>query len=184
MKPRTIIEKVWENHVVAERKGAPALLYIDLHLVHEVTSPQAFSGLRERGLKVRRPDLTIATTDHSTPTTPRNLPILDAVAATQVEKLEQNCRDFGIQCFGFQSEHQGIVHVMGREKGLTQPGMTVVCGDSHTATHGAFGALAFGIGTSEVEHVLATQCLLQRRSKTFAVRVDGTLRPGVTAKDI
>ncbi len=183
-KPRTIIEKIWDNHVVTERSGAPALLYIDLHLVHEVTSPQAFSGLRERGVKVRRPDLTIATTDHSTPTTPRNLPILDKVAATQVEQLEKNCKEFGIRCYGFQSKDQGIVHVMGPEHGLTQPGMTVVCGDSHTATHGAFGALAFGIGTSEVEHVLATQCLLQRPSKTFAVRVDGTLKPGVTAKDI
>jgi 3-isopropylmalate/(R)-2-methylmalate dehydratase large subunit len=152
--------------------------------VHEVTSPQAFDGLRRRGLKVRRPDLTVATTDHSTPTTPRGLPILDKVAAAQVERLEQNCRDFGIPCYGLSSEKQGIVHVMGPEQGLTQPGMTVVCGDSHTATHGAFGALAFGIGTSEVEHVLATQCLLQRPSKTFAVRVNGTLKPGVTAKDI
>jgi 3-isopropylmalate/(R)-2-methylmalate dehydratase large subunit len=191
MKPRTIIEKIWDSHVVAQRadsptlvNDAPALLYIDLHLVHEVTSPQAFDGLRRRGLKVRRPDLTVATTDHSTPTTPRGLPILDKVAAAQVERLEQNCRDFGIPCYGLSSEKQGIVHVMGPEQGLTQPGMTVVCGDSHTATHGAFGALAFGIGTSEVEHVLATQCLLQRPSKTFAVRVNGTLRPGVTAKDI
>lgn len=182
--PRTIIEKVWDSHVVTEQPGAPALLYIDLHLVHEVTSPQAFAGLRERGLKVRRPDLTIATTDHSTPTTDRSLPILDKVAATQVAQLEKNCADFGIPCFGFHSEKQGIVHVMGPEQGLTQPGMTVVCGDSHTATHGAFGALAFGIGTSEVEHVLATQCLLQRKSKTFEVRVDGVLRSGVSAKDI
>jgi 3-isopropylmalate/(R)-2-methylmalate dehydratase large subunit len=184
MKPRTIIEKIWDGHVVAERENAPALLYIDLHLVHEVTSPQAFDGLRSRGLKVRRPDLTIATTDHSTPTTPKGFPILDKVAAAQVDKLEQNCRDFGVECYGLASERQGIVHVIGPELGLTQPGMTVVCGDSHTATHGAFGALAFGIGTSEVEHVLASQCLLQRPSKTFAVRVDGTLRPGVTAKDI
>jgi len=184
MQPRTIIEKVWDNHVVAQQPGAPALLYIDLHLVHEVTSPQAFAGLRQRGLKVRRPDLTIATTDHSTPTTPRSLPILDKVAGAQVEQLEQNCRDFGITCFGFHSEKQGIVHVIGPEQGLTQPGMTVVCGDSHTATHGAFGALAFGIGTSEVEHVLATQCLLQRASNTYQVRVDGALKPGVSAKDI
>ncbi len=184
MKPRTIIEKIWDSHVVSQQPGAPALMYVDLHLVHEVTSPQAFSGLRERGLKVRRPDLTIATTDHSTPTTPRGLPILDKIAATQVAQLETNCRDFGIRCYGLSSERQGIVHVMGPELGLTQPGMTVVCGDSHTATHGAFGALAFGIGTSEVEHVLATQCLLQRPSKTFNVRVDGTLKPGVTAKDI
>ncbi len=184
MAPRTIIEKLWDAHVVHEQPGAPALLYIDLHLVHEVTSPQAFQGLRDRGLKVRRPDLTIATTDHSTPTTHPSLPIVDAVAATQVAQLETNCRDFGIRCHGRGSSRQGIVHVMGPELGLTQPGMTVVCGDSHTATHGAFGALAFGIGTSEVEHVLATQCLLQRRSKTFQVRVDGGLRPGVTAKDI
>ncbi len=184
MKPRTIIEKVWDNHVVAERAGAPSLLFIDLHLVHEVTSPQAFDGLRRRGLKVRRPDLTQATTDHSTPTTPRSLPIVDPIAAKQVERLEANCREFGIPCFGFHSDKQGIVHVIGPEQGLTQPGMTVVCGDSHTATHGAFGALAFGIGTSEVEHVLATQCLLQRRSKTYRVQVDGGLRPGVTAKDI
>ncbi len=182
--PRTIIEKVWDNHVVAQQPGSPALIYVDLHLVHEVTSPQAFAGLRARGLKVRRPDLTIATTDHSTPTTDRSLPILDKVAATQVAQLETNCEDFGIPCFGFHSEKQGIVHVMGPEQGLTQPGMTVVCGDSHTATHGAFGALAFGIGTSEVEHVLATQCLLQRKSQTFEVRVDGALRSGVSAKDI
>lgn len=182
--PRTIIEKVWDNHVVAERPGAPALLYIDLHLVHEVTSPQAFQGLRARGLKVRRPDLTFATTDHSTPTTDRSLPILDKVAAAQVAQLEANCADFGIPCFGFHSPNQGIVHVIGPEQGLTQPGMTLVCGDSHTATHGAFGALAFGIGTSEVEHVLATQCLLQRKSQSYEVRVDGVLKPGVSAKDI
>src|SRR5271168_2257336 len=182
--PRTIIEKVWDNHVVAEREGAPTLLYIDLHLVHEVTSPQAFSGLRERGLKVRRPDLTVATVDHSIPTSDRSLPILDPIAAAQVSKLEQNCRDFGIPCYGVHSSHQGIVHVIGPELGLTQPGMTVVCGDSHTATHGAFGALAFGIGTSEVENVLATQCLLQRPSKTFKVLVNGTLKKGVSAKDI
>ncbi len=184
MKPRTIVEKIWDDHVVAERQGAPALLFIDLHLVHEVTSPQAFDGLRQRGLRVRRPDLTIATTDHSTPTTPRGLPILDTVAAAQVETLERNCRDFGIRCYGLSSDRQGIVHVIGPELGLTQPGMTIVCGDSHTATHGAFGALAFGIGTSEVEHVLASQCLLQRPSKTFAVRVDGSLKAGVSAKDI
>ncbi len=184
MKPRTIIDKIWDSHVVAQRPDAPALLFIDLHLVHEVTSPQAFDGLRKRGIKVRRPDLTVATTDHSTPTTPRGLPILDKIAAAQVERLEQNCRDFGMRCYGLASDKQGIVHVMGPEQGLTQPGMTVVCGDSHTATHGAFGALAFGIGTSEVEHVLATQCLLQAPSKTFAVRVTGTLQAGVTAKDI
>ena len=182
--PRTIIQKVWDNHVVAQNEGAPALIYIDLHLVHEVTSPQAFAGLRERGLKVRQPSRTVATTDHSIPTTDRSLPILDVIAKTQVEKLESNCKEFGIPCFGFHSEHQGIVHVIGPELGFTQPGMTVVCGDSHTATHGAFGALAFGIGTSQVEHVLATQCLLQAPSKSFEVRVDGKLKPGVTAKDI
>ena len=184
MPPRTIIEKLWDAHVVHEQPGAPTLLYIDLHLVHEVTSPQAFQGLRDRGLKVRRPDLTVATTDHSTPTTDPSLPIIDEIAARQVAQLETNCRDFGIRCYGRSSDRQGIVHVIGPELGLTQPGMTVVCGDSHTATHGAFGALAFGIGTSEVEHVLATQCLLQRKSKTFEVHVDGVLRPGVTAKDI
>jgi 3-isopropylmalate/(R)-2-methylmalate dehydratase large subunit len=182
--PKTIIEKLWDTHVVQEREGAPTLLFIDLHLVHEVTSPQAFQGLRERGLKVRRPDLTIATADHSIPTTDRSLPIVDEIAAKQLAQLEANCEEFGIRCLGIHSDRQGIVHVIGPELGLTQPGMTVVCGDSHTATHGAFGALAFGIGTSEVEHVLATQCLLQRKSKTFQVRVDGRLRPGVTAKDI
>jgi 3-isopropylmalate/(R)-2-methylmalate dehydratase large subunit len=183
-RPRTIIEKVWDNHVVADREGAPTLLYIDLHLVHEVTSPQAFSGLRERGLKVRRPELAIATTDHSIPTHDRSLPIVDRIAAAQIDRLEQNCRDFGIKLFGPHSENQGIVHVIGPEQGFTQPGMTVVCGDSHTATHGAFGALAFGIGTSQVEHVLATQCLLQRKSQTYEVRVEGELKNGVGAKDI
>src|SRR5579862_7800638 len=184
MSSRTLSQKVWDAHVVRQQPGEPALLYIDLHLVHEVTSPQAFQGLRERGLKVRRPDLTVATTDHSIPTTDRSLPIVDPIAAKQVEQLEINCREFGIPCYGVHSEHQGIVHVIGPELGLTQPGMTVVCGDSHTATHGAFGALAFGIGTSEVQNVLATQTLLQRPSKTFKVQVDGTLKPGVTAKDI
>jgi 3-isopropylmalate/(R)-2-methylmalate dehydratase large subunit len=181
---KTIIEKLWDSHVVHEQPGAPTLLYIDLHLVHEVTSPQAFDGLRQRGLKVRRPDLTIATADHSIPTTDRSLPIVDEIAARQLAQLETNCAEFGIRCLGIHSDRQGIVHVIGPELGLTQPGMTVVCGDSHTATHGAFGALAFGIGTSEVEHVLASQCLLQRKSKTFQVRVDGTLKPGVSAKDI
>ncbi len=182
--PRTIIQKIWDSHVVHEEAGAPALLYIDLHLVHEVTSPQAFQGLRDRGLKVRRPDLTIATADHSIPTTDRSLPILDTIAAKQLAQLEANCAEFGIPCLGVHSPRQGIVHVIGPELGLTQPGMTVVCGDSHTATHGAFGALAFGIGTSEVEHVLATQCLLQKRSKSYRVEVQGSLRPGVAAKDI
>ncbi|HEY3839992.1 MAG TPA: 3-isopropylmalate dehydratase large subunit [Bryobacteraceae bacterium] len=181
---KTLIEKVWDTHVVTEEPGAPSLIYIDLHLVHEVTSPQAFSGLRERGLRVRRPERTLATTDHSIPTTDRALPIVDPIARKQLEQFEKNCKDFGITCFGVHSDKQGIVHVIGPEQGATQPGMTVVCGDSHTATHGAFGALAFGIGTSEVEMVLATQCLLQRRSKTFQVRVDGTLKPGVQAKDI
>ncbi|WP_321477826.1 3-isopropylmalate dehydratase large subunit [uncultured Paludibaculum sp.] len=182
--PRTIIQKLWDSHVVSEPAGAPALLYIDLHLVHEVTSPQAFQGLRDRGLKVRCPDKTFGTCDHSTPTAPRDLPIIDPIAKAQVEQFEKNCREFGIPHFGYLSNRQGIVHVIGPEYGLTQPGMTVVCGDSHTATHGAFGALAFGIGTSQVEHVLATQTLLQRKSKSFAVHVNGTLKPGVAAKDI
>jgi 3-isopropylmalate/(R)-2-methylmalate dehydratase large subunit len=181
---KTLIEKVWDSHVVYEQAGDPALLYIDLHLVHEVTSPQAFDGLRERELSVRRPDLTLATADHSIPTSDRALPIVDTIARKQLDQLEANCAEFGIPCFGVHSDKQGIVHVIGPEYGATQPGMTVVCGDSHTATHGAFGALAFGIGTSEVEHVLATQCLLQRRSKTFEVQVSGALRNGVTAKDI
>jgi 3-isopropylmalate/(R)-2-methylmalate dehydratase large subunit len=182
--PRTIIEKIWQSHTVAEQKGAPALLYIDLHLVHEVTSPQAFSGLRARGLRVRRPDLTLGTTDHSIPTHHRSLPILDKTAEAQIKRFEENCRDFGIPFYGPNSHNQGIVHIIGPEQGFTQPGMTVVCGDSHTATHGAFGALAFGIGTSQVEHVLATQCLLQTPSKTYDVRVEGSLKEGVGAKDI
>ena len=182
--PKTIIEKIWNEHVVDQQEGAPAILAIDLHLVHEVTSPQAFTGLRARGLKVRRPDRTVATADHSIPTTPRNLPIADEMAAAQVKQLEANCAEFGVPLHGWESPNQGIVHVIGPELGLTQPGATIVCGDSHTATHGAFGALAFGIGTSEVEMVLATQCLLQRKPKTYLVRVDGTLRPGVSAKDI
>ncbi|MFN0165565.1 MAG: 3-isopropylmalate dehydratase large subunit [Bryobacteraceae bacterium] len=182
--PRTIIEKVWDSHVVHEQPAAPSIIFIDLHLVHEVTSPQAFQGLRERGLRVRRPDLTFATADHSIPTHDRSLPILDEIAKKQLDQLETNCREFGIPCEGIHGKRQGIVHVIGPELGLTQPGMTVVCGDSHTATHGAFGALAFGIGTSEVEMVLASQCLLQRRSQSFKVQVDGTLRAGVSAKDI
>ena len=182
--PRTIIEKIWDSHVVAEAEGAPSLLYIDFHLVHEVTSPQAFAGLREQGRTVRRPQNTFATVDHSTPTTPKSLPIVDQIAATQVEQLYVNAKEFGIPYFDFFNENNGICHVIGPEQGLTQPGMTVVCGDSHTATHGAFGALAFGIGTSEVEMVLATQVLLQRRSKTYQVQVNGSLNPGVSAKDI
>ena len=185
---KTIVEKIWDGHVVAERPGAPALLFIDLHLCHEVTTPQAFTTLRERGLKVRRPDLTIATMDHSTPTTPRNIPGLevmsDPIGKAQLDQMEKNCAEFGIRLHTLDSDKQGIVHVMGPEQGLTQPGMTIVCGDSHTATHGAFGALAFGIGTSQVGHVLATQCLLQHSSKTYAIRVNGTLKPGVAAKDI
>ncbi len=164
---KTIVQKIWDQHVVSQDEGAPAILAIDLHLIHEVTSPQAFTGLRTRGLTVRRPDKTVATADHSIPTTPRNLPIADEMAAAQVKQLETNCNEFGIPLHGWESPNQGIVHVIGPELGLTQPGATIVCGDSHTATHGAFGALAFGIGTSEVEMVLATQCLLQRTPKTY-----------------
>jgi 3-isopropylmalate/(R)-2-methylmalate dehydratase large subunit len=184
LSPRTLFEKIWEDHVVAQDAGGPAVLYVDLHLVHEVTSPQAFQGLRERGLTVRRPLQTVATADHSTPTASLDLPIADEMAARQVAQLEANCREFGVPHHGMDSPTRGIVHVIGPELGLTQPGMTIVCGDSHTATHGAFGALAFGIGTTEVEHVLATQCLLQRKPSTFEVRVDGRLGPGVSAKDV
>ena len=182
--PRTLFEKIWDEHVVAEEPGAPSVLAVDLHLVHEVTSPQAFTGLRQRGLRVRRPERTVATADHSVPTHSRSLPILDQMAANQVGQLTANCGEFGIPLHGLGSPNQGIVHVIGPELGLTQPGMTIVCGDSHTSTHGAFGALAFGIGTSEVEMVLATQCLLQRRPLTYEVRVDGRVSPGVSAKDI
>lgn len=181
--PKTLFDKIWGEHVVAQDDGCPAVLYVDLHLVHEVTSPQAFAGLRARGLKVRRPDKTVATMDHSTPTTP-GLKIVDDQARSQLETLARNCDEFGVRCYGLGSDKRGIVHVIGPELGLTQPGMTIVCGDSHTATHGAFGALAFGIGSSEVEHVLATQCLLQRRPNTLEVRVDGRLPRGVTAKDL
>ncbi len=182
--PGTMFEKVWEDHVVHEEPGRPALLYIDLHLVHEVTSPQAFEGLRLSGRKVRRPDLTVATMDHNVPTTDRSLPVQDPISKQQMETLERNCREFGIELYDIFSPRQGIVHVIGPELGLTQPGLTIVCGDSHTSTHGAFGALAFGIGTSEVEHVLATQTLLQSRPKTMEIRVDGALPRGVTAKDV
>ncbi len=182
--PRTIIDKVWDSHVVVQEPDCPAVLYIDLHLIHEVTSPQAFEGIRKRGLKVRRPDKTVATMDHSIPTLDPSLPIADAQAAQQIAQLEKNAAEFGVRLYGMRSPNRGIVHVIGPELGLTQPGMTIVCGDSHTSTHGAFGALAFGIGTSEVEHVLATQCLLQRKPKTCEVRIDGRLSPGVTAKDI
>lgn len=187
--PQTLFEKVWNQHIVKpQTPDTPAVLYIDLHLVHEVTSPQAFSTLRERGLKVRRPDRTLGTMDHSTPTTPRNefgiIPVTDAQASKQLEQFTKNCEDFGIPMYALGTENQGIVHVIGPEQGLTQPGMTIVCGDSHTSTHGAFGALAFGIGTSEVGHVLATQTLMQYKPKTMAIRVDGQLADGVTAKDI
>ena len=182
--PRTIVEKIWDDHVVDQDDGAPAVLAVDLHLVHEVTSPQAFSGLRARGLTVRHPERTVATADHSIPTHPRSLPMADPMAAAQVDQLTRNCVEFGIPLHGMGDPGQGIVHVIGPQLGLTQPGMTIVCGDSHTATHGAFGALAFGIGTSEVEMVLATQTLLQRQPKTYEVRVDGRLVPGVSSKDI
>ena len=182
--PKTLFDKIWDSHVVTEQPDSPAVLYIHLHLGHEVTSPQAFTGLRQRGLKVRRPDKTLATMDHSIPTTPPDVPIADAMAAAQIKQMETNAAEFGITLHGMTSPHRGIVHVIGPELGRTQPGMTIVCGDSHTATHGAFGALAFGIGTSEVEHVLATQCLLQKKPKTYEVRVDGTLAKGVSAKDI
>ena len=182
--PSTLFEKIWDAHVVAQDKDAPAIIYIDFHLIHEVTSPQAFTGLRQRGLHVRRPELCLATMDHSTPTTSLILPLLDDQAALQLNQLTTNCLEFNIELYAMDSPHRGIVHVIGPELGLTQPGMTIVCGDSHTSTHGAFGALAFGIGTSEVEHVLATQCLIQNKPKTFEVRVDGSLEQGVSAKDV
>jgi 3-isopropylmalate/(R)-2-methylmalate dehydratase large subunit len=190
MAARSLFDKVWDDHIVVpESTDNPAVLYIDLHLTHEVTSPEAFTVLRSRGLKVRRPDLTLATLDHSTPTVPvKTLKDLDLVAepaaAAQIKVMIDNCREFGIRLYGFDSADRGIVHVIGPELGITQPGKTIVCGDSHTSTHGAFGALAFGIGTTEVGHVLATQCLLQRRPKTLAIDCEGTLAPGVTAKDI
>lgn len=182
--PKTLFEKIWNKHVVVSEEDSPSVLYIDLHLVHEVTSPQAFTGLREKGLTVRRPDKTIATMDHGIPTTPPEIPISDVMVLKQISQLEKNCNDFGIPLHGLHSPNRGIVHVIGPELGLTQPGMTIVCGDSHTSTHGAFGALAFGIGTSEIEHVLATQCLLQVKPKTYAVKVEGQLREGVSSKDI
>jgi 3-isopropylmalate/(R)-2-methylmalate dehydratase large subunit len=187
--PKTLFEKIWDSHTVrAETAETPAVLYIDLHLVHEVTSPQAFTELRARGLKVRRPSQTLATMDHSTPTTPRGadgiIPVIDPQAIAQLSQMERNCDEFGIPLFKLGTENQGIVHVIGPEQGATQPGMTIVCGDSHTSTHGAFGALAFGIGTSEVGHVLATQCLIQNKPKTMEIRVNGQLHRGVTAKDI
>ncbi|MCU1289512.1 MAG: isopropylmalate isomerase [Acidobacteria bacterium] len=181
---KTLFDKIWENHVIVEPENEPALIYIDLHLVHEVTSPQAFEGLRLNARRVRRPDLTVATVDHAIPTINRHLPFNDPIAAKQVETLRQNCAEFGVKLFDLGSLEQGIVHVVGPELGLTQPGMTIVCGDSHTATHGAFGALAFGIGTSEVEQVLATQCLPQSKPKSMRIQVNGNLPVGVSAKDL
>jgi 3-isopropylmalate/(R)-2-methylmalate dehydratase large subunit len=181
---KTLFQKVWDAHIVSHPEGRSPLLYIDLHLVHEVTSPQAFEGLRAANRPVRQPLRTVATVDHNVPTTPRGTPITDPIAAKQIETLQKNCRAFGIPFFDMDSAEQGIVHVIGPELGITQPGMTIVCGDSHTSTHGAFGALAFGIGTSEVEHVLATQCLPQRQPKTMKIEVRGALPAGVTAKDV
>src|ERR1700720_594216 len=184
--PRTLFEKVWQQHLVAEPAGEPSILYLDLHLVHEFTSPQAFDGLRMTGRKLRRPDRTVATVDHNLPTSSieDRLHIVDQIASKQIETLRKNCADFGVELFDVQSPNQGIVHIIGPELGLTKPGMTIVCGDSHTSTHGAFGALAFGIGTSEVEHVMATQTLPQDKPKPFRISVDGALPVGVTAKDI
>ena len=184
MSPKTMFEKIWDAHVVHEAPGQPAVLYVDLHLVHEVTSPQAFDGLRMAGRSVRRPDLTVATADHNTPTTDRSLPVADPIARQQLEALTRNCAEFGITLYDMGNPLQGIVHVIAPEQGYTQPGMVIVCGDSHTSTHGAFGAFAMGIGTSEVEHVLATQTLRQAKPKTMEVRVDGPLPYGVTAKDL
>src|ERR1700726_2254109 len=181
---RTLFEKIWNAHLVAEPAGRSPILYIDLHLVHEVTSPQAFDGLRAAGRKVRQAARTVATVDHNIPTEPRGTPITDLIAAKQIAALQQNCKEFGIRLFDMDSPDQGIVHVIGPELGLTQPGMTIVCGDSHTSTHGAFGALAFGIGTSEVEHVLATQCMVQSKPRSMRIRYEGALGFGVTAKDL
>ena len=182
--PRTMFQKIWDDHVVDSPSGKQTILYIDLHLVHEVTSPQAFEGLRLAGRSIRQPRLTIATPDHNIPTTDRDKPIADPVSRQQVDALRSNCEQFGIRLYDLNDPQQGIVHVIGPEMGYTQPGMTIVCGDSHTSTHGAFGALAFGIGTSEVEHVLATQCLMQNKSMNMLVSVDGQVAEGVTAKDI
>src|SRR5579862_1267660 len=182
--PRTLFEKIWNSHLVAQPGGRSPILYIDLHLVHEVTSPQAFDGLRAAGRKLRQPSRTVATVDHNIPTEPRGTQITDLIAAKQISTLQANCKEFGVRLFDIDSPEQGIVHVIGPELGLTQPGMTIVCGDSHTSTHGAFGALAFGIGTSEVEHVLATECLAQQRPKTMKIEVRGRLPEGVTAKDV
>ncbi|MFD0680293.1 MULTISPECIES: 3-isopropylmalate dehydratase large subunit [unclassified Paenibacillus] len=180
---KTLFEKIWDNHVIHQEEGKPSIIYIDLQLVHEVTSPQAFEGLRLSGRKVRRPDLTFATMDHNVPTKDR-FNITDPISKQQIDTLSQNCKDFGVKLFDLDNIDQGVVHVMGPEIGLTHPGKTIVCGDSHTSTHGAFGALAFGIGTSEVEHVMATQCLQQSKAKTLEVRIIGSLNPGITAKDL
>jgi 3-isopropylmalate/(R)-2-methylmalate dehydratase large subunit len=180
----TIYDKIWSSHVVHQEENEPALLYIDLHLIHEVTSPQAFEGIRINNRTVRRPDLTFATVDHAIPTVDRDKPFRDQIAWKQVETLRKNCAEFGIRLFDLDRPEQGIVHVFGPEQGLTQPGMTIVCGDSHTSTHGAFGSLAFGIGTSEVEHVLATQVLKQTKAKNFKIEISSELAPGVTAKDL
>jgi 3-isopropylmalate/(R)-2-methylmalate dehydratase large subunit len=182
--PRTLFDKIWDRYVVCQEPQAPAVLYIDQHFLHEVTSPQAFDGLRAKGLKVRRPDKSMGATDHSTPTTGLSMTLVDELAQRQVSQMQLNCREFGVPLYDLDNPQHGIVHVIGPELGLTQPGMTIVCGDSHTATHGAFGALAFGIGTSEVEHVLATQCLLQQRPKTCLVAFEGRLPKGATAKDM
>ncbi len=184
VKPRTLFDKIWDSHLVNQQEDGTCLIYIDKHLVHEVTSPQAFEGLRVNGRKVRRPDATLAVADHNVPTSDRSLGITDEESLLQVETLSKNCREFGIELFDMDDIRQGIVHIIGPEQGFTQPGTTIVCGDSHTATHGAFGALAFGIGTSEVEHVLATQTLLQRPAKNLRILVDGVLPVGVTAKDM
>ncbi|MGB2500479.1 MAG: 3-isopropylmalate dehydratase large subunit [Mariniblastus sp.] len=182
--PKTMFDKIWEQHVVHQEPGKQSIIYIDLHLVHEVTSPQAFEGLRLAGRTLRCPERTVATQDHNVPTTDRSLPIVDPISKQQIETLRANCNEFGVRLYDLDDVNQGIVHVIGPELGLTQPGMTIVCGDSHTATHGAFGALAFGIGTSEVEHVMATQTLLQSKPKTFEIRIDGQLARGVTSKDL
>jgi 3-isopropylmalate/(R)-2-methylmalate dehydratase large subunit len=182
--PKTLYQKVWDSHVVCHEPGEPAIIYVDCHLLHEVTSAQAFDGLRLGNRKVRRPDLTFATADHNVPTWSRSLPITDPIARAQIEALEKNCKEFGVRLFGLNSPQQGIVHVIGPELGLTRPGMTVICGDSHTSTHGAFGALAFGVGTTEIEHVLATQCIRLSPAKTFRLYMKGKLQQGVTAKDL
>src|SRR6201984_1560804 len=184
MSQKTLYEKIWDSHLVHEEPGKPALIYIDRHLIHEGTSPQAFAGLKAEGRRVRRPDLTFAVMDHSVPTKDRLLPIVDQDAKAQFDALEKNCKESGVRLFDMNSRNQGIVHIIGPELGITQPGQTIVCGDSHTSTHGAFGTLAFGIGTSEVEHVLAPQCLVQSRSKTLHIVVNGKRPAGVTAKDI